>query len=87
MMPTGYIPKVDFKIPAPPPLDPSGKATNGGPAFPAQFYDERATGMSLRDYFAGLAMQGWANSTMVGEPARGAAWAYRMADAMLEARK
>lgn len=25
---------------------------NGGPAFPAQFFDERATGMTLRDYFA-----------------------------------
>ena len=29
----------------------------GGPAFPAQFFDERATGMTLRDYFAAKAMQ------------------------------
>jgi len=27
------------------------------PAFPAQFFDERATGMTLRDYFAAKAMQ------------------------------
>ena len=29
---------------------------DGGPAFPAQFFDERATGMTLRDYFAAQAL-------------------------------
>ncbi len=62
----------------------------GGPAFPAQFYDERATGMTLRDYFAAKAMQG----LLAGLLADGmdlkwegvAVDAYRQADAMLKAR-
>lgn len=38
----------------------------GGTAFPAQFYDERAIGMTLRDYFAvrvlPMAMEQWKNA-------------------------
>lgn len=69
----------------------------GGPAFPAQFYDERATGMTLRDYFAAKAMQiiwdaydkGYCGLNDKDEPnvktiAEGA---YQIADAMLKARE
>ena len=59
-------------------------------AFPAQFWDERATGMTLRDYFAAKAMQG-----LLSDPdwridlpfSATASAAYKMADAMLEARE
>lgn len=62
----------------------------GGPAFPALHFDlaNGEHGMSLRDYFAAKAMQGsraseyaWMSENDV------AAEAYRIADAMLEARK
>jgi hypothetical protein len=33
------------------------KTKDGGPAFPNQTCDEESVGMSLRDYFAGQAMQ------------------------------
>lgn len=70
---------------------------NGGPAFPSS-YNSFASGgsggggggysnqgMSLRDYLAAQAMQGM---IVRGDP-NGCvpAWAYEMADAMLEARK
>ena len=67
---------------------------NGGPAFPAQFWDERAIGMTLRDYFAAKAMQGFAahiagvrerSGETAAQASARAAYAY--ADAMLEARK
>ena len=71
----------------------------GGPAFPAQFFDERATGMTLRDYFAAKAMQGlmsgrW-KSDMHGQQfdayrADASEWAksaYHFADAMLKERE
>ena len=67
-------------------------------AFPAQFWDERATGMTLRDYFAAKAMQG-----LLTIPAETLSesktdkherldfyvsyLAYTMADAMLKARE
>lgn len=63
----------------------------GGAAFPLPHGAETiagAEGMTLRDYFAAKAMQG-----IVSDPdlAMGtlqvAEWAYRQADAMLEARK
>lgn len=74
--------------------------TDGGPAFPFGqisettgqpvngFYDP---GMSLRDWFAGLAMQGLLAAQIHGfndRPANGpfASMAYEMADAMLKAR-
>ena len=82
MMPTGYRPKVDFKVPTPPPRDPSGIG---------------ASSFNLRDHFAGLAMQimwdaydkGYCGLNDNDEPnvttiAKGA---YSLADAMLEARK
>jgi hypothetical protein len=65
---------------------------NGGPAFPG--VDEEGdpyNGMSLRDYFAAKAMQGllqgaYMDMTYEGEPAALAHEAYRIADAMLNAR-
>jgi hypothetical protein len=60
-------------------------------AFPAQFWDERATGMTLRDYFAAKAMQavitGYATRGEVGLYSNWAGLAYEMADAMLKARE
>ena len=59
------------------------------PAFPAQFFDERATGMTLRDYFAAKAMQGSIAGTPHNvdiEPTELATWCYIMADAMLKSR-
>ena len=59
----------------------------GGPAFPTTYADER--GMTLRDHFAGLAMQG-----MLAEDGGGALdnkelaeFSYWIADAMLKARE
>jgi hypothetical protein len=62
----------------------------GGPAFPTTF-SARTDGMSLRDYFAGQALitaamhsEQWGtsnNAEMI------AAFAYRLADAMLAARE
>lgn len=46
-------------------MDPND--VQGGPAFPAQFFDERATGMSLRDYFAAKAMHGLLTEPQWGE--------------------
>ena len=56
------------------------------PAFPDQYKD----GMTLRDYFAAKAMQGFmANKAnpMHFQPENDAAWAYTIADAMLKARE
>lgn len=63
---------------------------DGGPAFPVSIPgcgDNGWSGMSLRDYFAGLAMR-----AVYGNPAAGgdeaiASYAYKMADAMMQARK
>jgi hypothetical protein len=45
-------------------------------------------GMTLRDYFAAKAMHSyWSDPDVVGNLDTAAAWAYDMADAMLEARK
>ena len=66
----------------------------GGPAFPISipgFGDNGCEGMSLRDWFAGMAI-----ATMIGksenhyggwDPATVAAGCYIVADAMLEARE
>lgn len=68
----------------------------GGPAFPqpdlvedGHVVSQGQTGMTLRDHFAGLAMQALIAVTPGGDlPHRmAAADAYRYADAMLEARK
>jgi hypothetical protein len=68
----------------------------GGPAYPIHGY---SNGLMIRDYFAGLAMQGRIAGNMTWQeldykPVKGlsiidneAALAYQMADAMLKARK
>ena len=65
---------------------------NGGPAFPLQSigpdFAPGYAGMTLRDYFAAKAMQGLMASP--SDPASeeiAAEWSYKVADAMLEARK
>lgn len=72
----------------------------GGPAFPAEFVKYKpgevgnevpimaeSSGMTLRDYFAAKAMQGICASGPTIQDAHIAGEAYRLADAMLEARK
>lgn len=68
------------------------KINDGGPAFPTysvlSHCDEG--GMSLRDYFAAKAMQGFmANKSNPGtfNPIDDARYAYALADAMLRARE
>lgn len=66
---------------------------NGGPAFPARdFYNDDVhihhDGMSLRDYFAAKAMQGFMSARVnFSDKSIAANAAYEMADAMLEARE
>lgn len=68
---------------------------NGGSAFPVTPTDRGGQigptelGMTLRDYFAAKALQGFmANKAnpMTFNPVDDAAWAYMLADAMLKAR-
>jgi hypothetical protein len=60
------------------------KPKDGGPAFPVALL----SGMSLRDYFAGQAMQGQLADFNCGkEPEYIASWSYRCADAMLAERQ
>ena len=73
-------------------------SNTGGPAFPCDLtaYDEEVVenfqGMTLRDYFAGKAMQGMisangdSNGYLEYEEETVAANAYKLADAMLKAR-
>jgi hypothetical protein len=60
---------------------------DGGPAFPqSEAWGSKypvPEGMSLRDYFAGRVLE---EALERYEPRQAAAWAYRVADAMLEAR-
>lgn len=62
----------------------------GGPAFPVTVTNEGDTGsrgMSLRDWFAGMAMQGFLASGIIDwRPTQWADSAYIVADAMLAAR-
>jgi hypothetical protein len=66
---------------------------DGGTAFPSSQYgfvapDGHTTGMSLRDWFAGMALQGPLLSDKIWTSYEFAAHeAYAMADAMIEARK
>jgi len=71
---------------------------DGGPAFPTNTENVSNAGacyadagMTLRDYFAAKAMQGYLASFAGGEtidgPNSAAEWAYRYADAMLRARE
>jgi hypothetical protein len=58
--------------------------TTGGPAFPLVGF---ADGMTLRDYFAAAAMQGFlANPSLEGDLDEYASDAYRQADRMLKER-
>ncbi|MGB4898932.1 MAG: hypothetical protein WBP57_10985 [Ignavibacteria bacterium] len=57
-------------------------------AFPMQYADDSyQQGMSLRDYFAAKAMQGFCVAFPGWSDAEIARAAYKQADAMLEARK
>jgi hypothetical protein len=65
----------------------------GGSAFPAKIYvnpdvSHYTEGMTLRDYFAAKALQGFCAAPDTGEwsPSFMAESAYKMADAMLKAR-
>ena len=66
----------------------------GGPAFPSQNWPS-SNGMSLRDYFAAKAMQGFVmDDVLCKEAATEPEWyeniaeaSYKMADAMLKARQ
>jgi hypothetical protein len=67
---------------------------NGGPAFPVMWdYADNETGMTLRDWFAGQAMQGILagpcsrDGTPLKEWFDVPAHAYQLADAMLAARQ
>ena len=63
---------------------------NGGPAFPIETTSTPyAPGMTLRDWFAGQALAGFMANTKrpTTISSDDAAWAYLIADAMLEARK
>ena len=74
---------------------------DGGPAFPATcssegvplvvgYPSEMVSGMTLRDYFAAAALQGYCSNRDFGsmsDKTRLAKRAYELADAMIEARK
>ena len=67
---------------------------DGGPAFPHDGQQNYTGGMTLRDYFAAKAMQAILYTSMRAAGSDGsvsfdlvAAAAYRMADAMLKARR
>lgn len=67
---------------------------DGGPAFPHETYNGAplsfGCGMSLRDWFAGQALNGmgtWSPNGMPGNHKARADWAYEQADAMLKARE
>ena len=60
----------------------------GGPAFPVTDAPENYLGMTLRDYLAAKAMQGFCVGGLQGDPIQSIAdLSYAMADAMLKARK
>lgn len=64
----------------------SDQINDGGPAFPGECGDKQhdpRRGMSLRDYFAGQIVP----HVGAGEPKYRAEYAYKLADAMLAARK
>jgi len=66
---------------------------DGGPAFPCEWdyigsSREAANGMTLRDYFAAKAMQGFCAAAQAGDDVTAIpALSYGMADAMLKARE
>ena len=61
----------------------------GGQAFPVEDVGIHGSyGMTIRDYFAAKAMQGWTANPLPNDSSIQdvAAWAYRQADAMIAAR-
>jgi hypothetical protein len=58
---------------------------NGGPAFPVSVHNPYNPGMTLRDHFAGLAMQGFLADGAAPSVSKEtiSEMAYAMADAML----
>jgi hypothetical protein len=57
------------------------------PAFPTWSAKDVVQGMTLRDYFAATALQGMLSDPNVTIPLEKiSAWAYKYADAMMEAR-
>jgi hypothetical protein len=67
--------------------DEYGEVITGGPAYPAKSSNGIFLGMTLRDHFAGLAMQGLlSDSNIKARPLDFAIRAYAMADAMIEYR-
>ena len=69
----------------------SAPIDDGGPVFPLKEHVLHAsTGLSLRDFFAGLALLGMAsreNGFFDDKPTHQAKTAYKAADAMIAARK
>lgn len=62
---------------------------NSGPAFPRDHASDGHNGMTLRDYFAAMAMQAVATNPTGAESFtfdERAKWAYQQADAMLKTR-
>lgn len=66
----------------------TAKMKNGGPAFPSTLTDDtlHVPGMTLRDYFAAQAMQGYTAGKYDLYPHEKAEKAYKIADRMLEER-
>jgi hypothetical protein len=64
---------------------------DGGSAFPfvipapSTYHTE--PGMSLRDWFAGMALQGFLVAEPTMQDAKAAEWSYALADAMIAARE
>ena len=70
----------------------SKQIDNGGAAFPIPFgqvMSEEGKGMTLRDYFAGEALNGLLSteSGYIAESRKIAKWSYSLADEMIKARK
>ena len=62
---------------------------NGGPAFPLKEpMSSDSEGMTLRDYFAAKALQGWISNPGPSDETLDevAQWSYRVADAMIKIR-
>jgi len=60
---------------------------DGGPAFPWGEHGTHLGGMTLRDYFAAKAMAAIISDPQwMGGPKNCSEWAYKYADAMIEAR-
>jgi hypothetical protein len=59
--------------------------STGGPAFTVRVTDNIVyTGMTIRDWFAGMALQGLSRD--IEDEVKAARWCYGMADAMLKER-